>query len=162
MELVFRIIRPKDAPFLKDFLTMALTVPGDGAAEESLLEKPEHRRYLDNWGQPGDLGFFVALKKEKKPIGAVWFRQFSKEEPGFGFVDEAIPELILAVLPEYQNQGLGRQLLTRLIDQARLEGYPGLSVTVHKNNPAKGLYDRLDFKVKREEGNYQVMVRSFR
>jgi ribosomal protein S18 acetylase RimI-like enzyme len=162
VELVFRIIRPADAPSLKDFLALAFTEPGDGAAPEKLLEKPEHRRYLENWGQPGDLGFFVALKKEKKPIGAGWFRQFSKEEPGLGFVDESIPELILAVLPEYQNQGLGRHLLTRLINQARLEGYPGLSVTVHKNNPAKGLYDRLDFKVKRNEGDYQVMVRSFK
>jgi ribosomal protein S18 acetylase RimI-like enzyme len=117
--------------------------------------------YLENWGQPGDLGFVVSLKKEKKAIGAAWFRQFQKERPGLGFIDETIPELVIAVRPEYRNQGLGRYLLTRLIDQARLEGFPGLSVCVHKNNPTLGLYERLDFKVERDLGDIQVMRRSF-
>ncbi|MBA4492765.1 GNAT family N-acetyltransferase [Paenactinomyces guangxiensis] len=160
MEYIFRIIKPSDAPLLKEFLYLAIYVPeGEQPPAKEITERPELSRYLENWGQPGDLGFIVELKKESKPIGAAWFRQFNKENPGYGFVAENIPELSIAVLPGYRGQGLGRDLLTRIINQARLEGYPGLSLSVSKQNPAVSLYERLDFKHVRDTGDTQVMLR---
>jgi ribosomal protein S18 acetylase RimI-like enzyme len=162
MEYIFRTIKPSDAPLLKEFLYLAIYVPeGEQPPAREIVERPELSRYLENWGQPGDIGFIAELRKKSKPIGAAWFRQFSKEKPGYGFVAENIPELSIAVLPEYRRQGLGRDLLYRLIHQARLEGFPGLSLSVSKQNPAIRLYERLDFKPVRDLGNTQVMQRIF-
>lgn len=161
MEYIFRTIKPADAPLLKEFLYLAIHVAEEEQPPtKDVVEKPELSRYLENWGQSGDIGFIVELRKGRKPIGAAWFRQFSAQKPGYGFIAENIPELTIAILPEYRNRGLGRYLLTRLINQARLEGFPGLSLSVSKQNPAVGLYERLDFKTVREEGKTQVMRRA--
>lgn len=150
MELVFRTIKPADAPLLREFLELAMEFSGD---------EREHNmnKYLEDWGKRVDLGFIVLLKKEKKPIGAVWFRQFTKEYAGLAFIDERTPEMIAAVSPDYRNQGIGRYLITRLLNQARLEGFSALSVAVHTDNPVLGLYERLNFQVEREEGSIKVM-----
>ncbi|MFD1423774.1 GNAT family N-acetyltransferase [Laceyella tengchongensis] len=150
MELVFRTIKPADAPVLKEFLELAMEFYGN--EREQMMD-----HYLADWGKRVDIGFIVLLKKEKKPIGAVWFRQFTQDRPGLAFLDERTPELIAAVSPEYRNQGIGRYLITRLVNQARMEGFQALSVAVHKDNPVLGLYERLSFQVEREEGSLKVL-----
>ncbi|TCS95108.1 GNAT family N-acetyltransferase [Hazenella coriacea] len=160
MNFIYRVIKPSDSVHLKEFLYLAIQAPvGEQKLSEN-VDHPELSRYLENWGQSGDLGFFAVEKKEKKPVGAAWFRQFSKEKPGYGFVSEKEPEITIAILPEYRRQGLGRDLLTRLINQARLEGYPGLSLHVAKDHPAVRFYERLAFEVIRSEGSAQVMRRA--
>jgi ribosomal protein S18 acetylase RimI-like enzyme len=158
----FRIIKPSDVDLLKDFLYLAY----QDSMEKLDLSKEEAapmiERYLEDWGQPGDLGFIIELKKESKPVGAAWFRQFSEQNPGYGFVDSTIPELTMAILPEYRGLGLGRDLLMRLINQARLEGFPGISLSIHKTSPAKKFYERLNFQPVRETEHTQILRRAFK
>lgn len=161
MNFIYRVIKPSDSAYLEEFLKVSFQVQGDEQElSREVIRSSQFSRYLENWGQSGDLGFFAIEKKERKPVGAAWFRQFSKESPGFGFVSEKEPEITIAILPEYRRQGLGRDLLTRLINQARLEGYPGLSLRVNKDHPAVRFYERLAFEVVREDGNAQVMRRA--
>lgn len=52
----------------------------------------------------------------------------------------------LALLPQYRNQGIGSQLLTRLIDNAR-DQQKRVVLHVLAANPAQRLYERLGFRV---------------
>lgn len=158
MEYILRTMRPKDSKLLESFLEHAISFPEDREWTEESKQEMIHR-YLDDWGQMGDIGFIIELKKDRKPIGAAWFRQFRATSPGFAFIDEKTPEISIVVLPEYRGAGLGRDLLRKLIDQATLEGYPGLSLNVDKKDPALELYKKLDFEVVSETSNTQVLKR---
>ncbi|HEY9761807.1 MAG TPA: ACT domain-containing protein [Trichocoleus sp.] len=135
-----------------DFQTMTIA-DGDivwqmlmhAAHEQSLdavKDQPELTRYAAGWGRAGDMGV-VALLGEQ-PIGAAWLRLWQGDTQGYGFMSADIPELAIAVLPEYQNQGIGTQLMTRLLDNAR-EWYSAVSLNVRADNPVVRLYERLGF-----------------
>src|SRR5512140_2107712 len=73
-------------------------------------------RYVDNWGRPGDVA--VIATEGGHRIGAAWFRRFRAAEPGYGFVDEATPELTIAVVPSRRRHGVGKELLEELFQKA--------------------------------------------
>ena len=54
----------------------------------------------------------------------------------------------MAVLEQYRNQGIGRQLLLQVIDHARDKAYPMLYM--HAQASATGFYDKAGFSVKGE------------
>jgi ribosomal protein S18 acetylase RimI-like enzyme len=112
-------------------------------------------RYVAGWGRPGDSAF-VAID-EFQPVGAAWYRLFEQDEPGYGFVDEGTPELTIAIVPSRRGKGLGRELLTKLLDQARAEGYPQVSLSVEPDNPAIRLYEEHGFETVGERAGTVVM-----
>ena len=85
-------------------------------------------RYVDGWGRPGDTAL-LAIEGGHR-IGAGWFRLFRAAAPGYGFVDDATPELTIVVVPSRQGQGIGQLLLAGLIERAQADAYRGLSVSV--------------------------------
>jgi ribosomal protein S18 acetylase RimI-like enzyme len=79
-------------------------------------------------------------------------------------VADGIPELAIAVLPQYIGQGIGARLLARLLEDAR-SLYPAVVLSVRDANPARRLYERLGFVVvdtvvNRVGGESFVMLRS--
>ena len=74
-------------------------------------------RYVRGWGRPGDTAL-IALENGF-PVGAAWYRVFSDDEPGYGFVDEGTPELAIAVVPSKRGHGIGDELLQELIAKAK-------------------------------------------
>ena len=135
-EVLLRKGGAQDVRFLRDMLHHAYywreRVPG------SLVS-----RYVRGWGRPGDTAL-IALENGF-PVGAAWFRLFGAAEPGYGFVDEATPELSIAVVPSRRGHGIGGELMTALLDHARSEGYKTISLSVAKDSPAIGLYERYGF-----------------
>ena len=81
-----------------------------------------------------------------QPIGAAWLRLLVGDDGGYGHVDDATPELSIAVLSEYRGRGIGTRLLTRLLQLAS-EHYAAVSLSVAQNNPALLLYGRLGFDI---------------
>jgi GNAT superfamily N-acetyltransferase len=96
-----------DVRFLRDMLRHAYHWR---FAEDA--ERPVYR-YVQNWGRRGDAGV-VALDGPHS-YGAAWYRLFTADEPGFGFVDEQTPELTIAVVPSRRGKGAGRELLEALL-----------------------------------------------
>jgi ribosomal protein S18 acetylase RimI-like enzyme len=94
------------------------------------------------------------------PVGAAWFRLFSAAEPGYGFVDEATPELAIAVVPSKRGHGIGDELLQALLAKAEAAGYGRLSLSVEPGNPARKLYERHGFEVVDEGDEAWTMVAS--
>lgn len=123
---------------------------------ESVLAEPALAHYLAGWPRAGDHGL-IAVGPE--PLGAAWWRQFSAEQPGYGYVAGDVPELAIAVLPEWRGRGIGTGLMEALIASAARQRLRALSLTVALENPARGLYERLGFAAVEYVGDAVTMLR---
>jgi ribosomal protein S18 acetylase RimI-like enzyme len=113
-------------------------------------------RYVAGWGRRGDTAL-VAID-EFQPVGAAWYRLFEADEPGYGFVDEETPELTIAIVPSRRGRGLGEELLSSLLEQARKEGRARISLSVEPDNPAIRLYEQHGFAKVGERAGAWVML----
>src|SRR5579884_2288776 len=118
---------PQDIYFLRSLLAHAY-----GWHVNALETEIPVARYVDGWGRRGDSAL-VTIERGHR-VGAGWFRLFKQAAPGYAFVDEQTPELTIAVVPSRQRQGIGEELLHRLLDEARIEGHASVSVSVHRRN----------------------------
>ena len=147
---VIRRAGPADSRFLRDMLHHAFywreAAPGE--------ELPTYR-YVYAWGRPGDAG--VIALDEGFAVGAAWYRLFTADEPGYGFVDEQTPELAIAVVPSRRGRGFGEELLQALFERAREDGHQALSLGVDRGNPAIRLYRKHGFEEVREDNGTLVM-----
>ncbi len=109
-----------------------------GLSHAQILDNPGLAHYVSGWKRPSDLG--VVAVQDSRPIGAAWLRYFSAGDPGYGFVDEGIPELSIGVVPERRNRGVGQALLRRLLVRAGTRGIPAVCLSVERANPAQRLY----------------------
>ena len=140
-----RPIAPEDAPFLWEMMYHAAYLAEDGATSaEAVRGIPFLAKYAEGWGRAGDLGFVAVETAADQLVGAAWVRRFSAEQKSYPQVDESIPELAIAVLPEHTNRGVGTRLLARLLEAARAV-YPAVVLSVRATNPARRLYQRVGF-----------------
>jgi GNAT superfamily N-acetyltransferase len=123
---------------------------------EEALADPRIARYFEAFGRPGDFG--VVAEEDAQGLGAAWWRYFRAEAPGYGFIDEAIPEISAAVLPAHRGRGIGTELIRALEREARDRGLGRLSLSVERDNRAAALYMRLGFRLVAEEGDALTMV----
>jgi ribosomal protein S18 acetylase RimI-like enzyme len=146
---VIRHAGAQDLAFLRDMLRHAYYARWGTDADVPL------ERYVAGWGRRGDNGLLAI--EQFQPVGAAWYRLFAADEPGYGFVDEETPELTIAVVPSCRGRGLGEELLSELLDQARGEGYPRVSLSVEPDNPALRLYEQHGFAKVGERAGTWVM-----
>lgn len=134
-----------DGPLLVEMLALAVAWrPGAVApSSEEIAAAPDLAHYVAGWPRPGDHG--VVAEAEGVAIGAAWWRRFTSDDPGYGFVDESTPEVSLAVRPEARARGVGSVMLGALLDDARRTGVGALSLSVELDNRARGLYERVGF-----------------
>jgi ribosomal protein S18 acetylase RimI-like enzyme len=147
------VIRPagaQDLPFLRDMLRHAYYARWGTEADVPL------ERYVAGWGRPGD--FALVAIDEFQPVGAAWYRLFSPDEPGYGFVDEETPELTIAIVPSRRGRGLGRGLLEGLLAQAREDAFAQISLSVEPDNPAIHLYEHHGFTKTGDRAGAWVML----
>jgi GNAT superfamily N-acetyltransferase len=140
-----RDLRPDETAFLREMLYTALDWrPGvELPPPEWVLEHPQVAPFHTGWGRDGD----TALVAEElgSPLGAAWFRFFTEEEHGEGFVDETTPEVAVAVVDGQRGRGIGGALMLAIHRRAREQGIERLSLSVDPDNPAKRLYLRLGY-----------------
>lgn len=152
-----------DHAFLAEMLAEAVHWRPDAERPEpeEVLRRPELSRYLASWGREGDRALLAVHGDE--PVGAAWFRLFSAEEPGYGFVDATVPELGMAVAAPARRLGIGRALLSALVVQAQLDDHLALSLSVDDDNPARALYTELGFEPvdagERDDGFSTMLLR---
>jgi ribosomal protein S18 acetylase RimI-like enzyme len=121
-----------------------------------ILETSELARYYQDWGQQEDRALFAV--RGTQVLGACWSRCFAKDTPGYGTIDPEIPELSIAVLPEQRGGGIGTTLLDHFLTLLQKE-YVGVSLSVHKNNPAVHWYQGFGFLVHRVDKTAMIMVK---
>lgn len=157
--VAIRPLTPSDQPLLWDVLYLALYVPdGEAPLSRAVVQRPELARYVAGWGRAGDLGFAALDTAAGESIGAAWIRLLSGDNRGYGYVDDATPELSIAVEPAWRGRGIGAALLSRLLHAAQPR-YRAISLSVAVDNPAVRLYSRLGFTVVRVEGESLTMLK---
>ena len=150
-----------DLPFLRRMLYEAACWRDDLQRPpiDDVLAVPEVAVYLDGWGRPGDVGLIAHVAAA--PAGAVWVRRFDRHRHGYGYLDAHTPELTLAVAQPYRRQGIGGQLVARLLADPRLRGTSRVSLSVEADNPAVALYEHAGFEVVDRARGALTMVRAF-
>jgi ribosomal protein S18 acetylase RimI-like enzyme len=160
-----RLARPDDEPFLLEMLFYAAHMHDEpGKQPADVLSAPSLARYVAGFGRAGDLG--VLAEGDRGPAGAAWVRLLVGDDRGYGWVDDDTPELAIAVSPNALGSGVGTSLLTELLSRARAQ-YPGVSLSVRSDNPARRLYARFGFVsvssvTNRAGGQSETMVLRFR
>jgi len=149
--ITFRQLSPTDLPFLKEMFYISLfSVKSEDAFPRDIIEKPHLARYHQGWGKEGDYG--IVVHKGDEDLGAIWVRFFTKENPGYGFVEEGAPEMGIALKKEFRGQGLGRKLIQELFVDLKAKGITALSLSTDSRNPAMHLYASCGFEeIDREE-----------
>lgn len=157
-DLRIRPARVTEYPLLKRFLYEAIFVPeGAPPPERSVVEYPELRLYVENFGAQADDHCLVAVT-EGNVVGMVWSRIMED----YGHVDAATPSLAIAVLRAYRGRGIGTRLLAAMLKVLGDCGYRRTSLSVQKQNPARRLYRRLGYDVLCENETDLIMVRQLR
>jgi len=142
--MLIRQLTPGDEPLLWDALYHAIHIQsGHEPPSKEIVRQPELARYVANWMQnPQDLGF--ALEIGNCVVGAAWLRCWTSPNKGYGYVNDETPEVSMSLLPDYRGQGLGTDLLRRLLSVAESR-FDAVSLSVSETNPAKLLYVREGF-----------------
>ena len=95
------------------------------------LSDEEHRKRVDKSFENS----FVILHQEHQ-VGLVKYEE-----------NEVMLEILqIQILPEFQNKGIGKQVLQYLFEKEKI-----IQLKVLKDNPAKKLYERLGFTIVDED-----------
>ncbi len=151
-----RPLKPEEIPLLEEFLYQAIFIPqGLASLPRSILKEPELEMYIKDLGQQPD-DWALAAEVNGRLVGAVWVRIMKD----YGYYDDRTPSLSISFLSEFRGQGLGQQLMTAMLDLLKAKGYPSVSLSVSKDNPAVGFYQRLGFvTVEEREDDYLMLCR---
>ena len=152
-EVVIRRGDKLDVPFLRSLLAFAY---GWHVAAFDTFDISIYH-YVDAWGREGDAALVAA--ENGHPVGAAWYRLFPESRPGFGFVDEQTPEMTAVVIPSRQGQGIGSQLVAALVERAKGDGYPALSVSVQRGHIDEPLLREQGFEQVTEKGDTLTLRR---
>jgi GNAT superfamily N-acetyltransferase len=153
-----RALQP-DAVFLGDMLVEAANWRAGGMRpRHEVLTSVDHRHYLAGWKRSADDGL-IAIAGDGTPVGAAWYRLLPQNEPGFGFVAGAVPELIIGVHPLWRARGVGRALLRDIVELAGSQGYARISLSVERDNFARNLYRSEGFSITTQGPLRDTMVR---
>jgi ribosomal protein S18 acetylase RimI-like enzyme len=151
----------EDLTFLKEMLYEAVFWSPDQERipKEELFLVPEISKLLkDFMKRSGDFSL-IAMNEKGTPIGAVWYRFWTKEDQGFGFVDSSIPELGISMVQKYRGKGIGKELMKRVLENAKSRGIKKISLSVDPQNYALHLYEALGFKKVSESGTSWTLLK---
>ncbi|EGF20253.1 GNAT family N-acetyltransferase [Streptococcus sanguinis] len=151
-----RSLKSEEIPLLEEFLYQAIFIPqGLAPLPRSILKEPELEMYIKDFGQQPD-DWALAVEVNGRLVGAVWVRIMKD----YGYYDDRTPSLSISFLTDFRGQGLGQQLMTAMLDLLKAKDYPSVSLSVSKDNPAVGFYQRLGFVIVVErEDDYLMLCR---
>lgn len=154
MNYFIRNIRGNETYLLKDFLYEAISIPeGVEPPDKDIVEKLELRVYIDGFGSnKGD--YCLVAETDDKVVGAVWTRIMND----YGHVDDDTPSFAISLYKEYRGQGIGTQLMIKMLELLKENGYKRASLAVQKANYAVKMYEKVGFKTVDENEEEYIMV----
>lgn len=146
-----------DLPFMEEvFVITADWNPENAKGADFWRADVTFQQYIGGFPRTTDLGFIA--EREGHDVGAVWWRYFTADEPGYGYVADDIPELGIGVVEGRRGEGIGRALMNGIISAAT----GPLSLSVEDGNPAVELYRKSGFVPVGRVGNSTTMLRPAR
>ena len=89
-----------------------------------------------------------------KVVGAVWTRIMDD----YGHIDDNTPSFAISLYKEYRRQGIGSQLMVKMLELLKWQGYEKASLAVQKANYAVKMYENVGFKIVDENDEEFIMV----
>lgn len=151
--VVLRAVGPEDEEFLFGVYArsrageMAL-VSWDDAQKHAFLRQQFEAQREQYFERFPDAEYSVILYRDH-PVGRIWI----------GRSPEEIRLLDIAILPEFQNQGIGAVLVGALMEEARGANLPLRHMVFKLNTDAIRFYERLGFTLLDDAGAYFHMER---
>jgi ribosomal protein S18 acetylase RimI-like enzyme len=139
----------RDEPFLTRMLRHAMNWR-EGTSN------PVELHYVEGFGRAGDVGVIAEVAGEA--AGAAWCRLLTGSDRGYGYVADDVPELAIAVEPEYRRRGLATALIEALKAEIAEAGFRAVSLSVEPDNPALRIYERTGFVRCGTEGGSWTMI----
>ena len=153
MKYSIREIKKEEYPLLEDFLYEAIFLrEGVEPPSREILKLPELKMYIEDFGKEGDECLLAIA--EGRAAGAVWTR-FIKD---YGYIDDSIPSLSIPLYKGYRGMGIGTALMKEMLLFLKEKGYQGVSLSVQKDNYAYKMYEKLGFRIFREDKEDCVML----
>lgn len=152
--MLLRTLRKEETELLKDFLYEAIFIPeGVEPPDRSIIEQPELSIYYDDFGS-GNADNCIVAEDNGKVIGAVWTRIMND----YGHVDNETPSFAISLYKEYRGEGIGTELMRKMISLLKEQGYKKASLAVQKANYAVKMYKKVGFKIIDENNEEYIMV----
>ena len=152
--MLLRTLRKEEIELLKDFLYEAIFIPeGVEPPDRSIIEQPELSIYYDDFGS-GNADNCIVAEDNGKVIGAVWTRIMND----YGHVDNETPSFAISLYKEYRGEGIGTELMRKMISLLKEQGYKKASLAVQKANYAVKMYKKVGFKIIDENSEEYIMV----
>ena len=149
MKIQLRGATLEDVAFLTDVVIKATFAQGRFPDDTDV---DEYRAGHEEWTEETVLGKYPNVSLSVVTLNGVSVGRFRVVRDG-----ATITLAGIQILPEYQNQGVGRVLVKQLIEEAAEKNIP-LQLSVEKNNPhAERFYRRLGFlQIGEDEDAYDL------
>lgn len=153
-DYLIRELRQDETEVLDTFLYEAIFIPeGTEPLPKEILALPELQIYIKDFGKnKGD--HCLVAEADGKIVGAVWVRIMDD----YGHVDDETPSFSISLLKEYRNRGIGTELMKRMLQELRKQGYKQASLSVQKINYASKMYQKIGFEILEEREQDHVMI----
>ncbi|WP_391209688.1 GNAT family N-acetyltransferase [Psychrobacillus sp. L4] len=154
-----RYIKENEKNFLMEMLYESIHIEIEKKPPlDELLCTDELKKYHQNWGRKDDKAL-LAIDNSGTPVGAVWYRLFSSEDRGYGYVNDVYARVRNCYKKEVRGKGLGTQLMYSIRDEAKSNSFKALSLSVDGDNTnAINLYRSLGFTEVEIEGTSITML----
>ncbi|MCQ2226925.1 MAG: GNAT family N-acetyltransferase [Bacteroidales bacterium] len=154
MYMNIRKLRQEEVKVLDKFLYEAIFVPeGVAAPPMEIINQPELQVYVDGFGtRNGDICFVA--ETDGVIVGAVWVRIMND----YGHVDDETPSFAISLLKEHRGNGIGTELMKKMLDELKKCGYKKASLAVQKQNYAVKMYKNVGFEIVDENEEEYIMV----
>ncbi len=151
---IIRSLQKEEVILLKDFLYEAIFLPeGAKPPAREIVERPELQVYTDGFGsQKGDNCLVAEIGG--RVVGAVWTRIMED----YGHIDNDTPSFAISLYQEYRGQGIGTELMKKMLGLLKTQGYTKASLAVQKANYAVKMYRQTGFEIVGENEEEYIMV----
>lgn len=152
--LTYRPLQPSETELLKTFIYEAIFIPeGVEPPPFDIIYRPEIALYYEGFGN-GSADTCIVAEIDGKVVGAVWTRIMND----YGHVDDQTPSFAISLLKEFRNQGIGTELMRRMLQLLKTQGYKQASLAVQKANYAVRMYKKVGFEIVDENTEEFIMV----
>lgn len=152
--LTYRPLQPSETELLKTFIYEAIFIPeGVEPPPFDIIFRPEIALYYEGFGN-GSADNCIVAEIDGKVVGAVWTRIMND----YGHVDDQTPSFAISLLKEFRNQGIGTELMRRMLQLIKNQGYKQASLAVQKANYAVRMYKKVGFEIVDQNDEEFIMV----
>lgn len=152
--MVIREMRDNEKDLLQDFLYEAIFIPeGMEPPPKDIIERPELKLYYEDFGS-GEADHCFVAEDDGKVVGAVWTRIMED----YGHVDSQTPSFAISLIQEYRGKGIGTELMKKMLEHLKNQGFKKASLAVQKSNYAVRMYEKVGFRKVDENNEEYIMV----